>query len=116
VGARVAEDVYRDSSLMSAIGGTAGHIDHGKTSLVKALTVVRVAPDLYFLAEALAGVKSAIRDCLLKQNELTPARFRDLFGTSRKYTIPLLEYLDREGITIRVGDVRRLKGQAVRAP
>ena len=79
-------------------------------------TLVRVAPDLYFLAAALAGVKSAIRDCLLKQNELTPARFRDLFGTSRKYTIPLLEYLDREGITIRVGDVRRLKGEAVREP
>jgi selenocysteine-specific elongation factor len=61
-------------------------------------------------------VKSAIQEYLLKRNELTPAAFRDLLGTSRKYTIPLLEYLDREGITIRVGDVRRLKGQAVRKP
>jgi selenocysteine-specific elongation factor len=74
-------------------------------------TVVRVSRELYFLADAVAGVKSAIHEYLLERNELTPAGFRDLLGTSRKYTIPLLEYLDREGITIRVGDVRRLKGQ-----
>ena len=76
-------------------------------------TLVRVAPDLYFLADAIAGVKSAIHKHLLETNELTPAGFRDLCGTSRKYTIPLLEYLDREGITVRVGDVRRLKGEAI---
>jgi selenocysteine-specific elongation factor len=35
--------------------------------------------------------------------------FRDLIGSSRKYTIPLLEFFDRDGLTIRVGDVRRLK-------
>jgi selenocysteine-specific elongation factor len=79
-------------------------------------TLVRVSPELYFRADAIATVKSAIRECLLKTNELTPAGFRDLLGTSRKYTIPLLEYLDREGITIRVGDVRRLKNQAVKRP
>jgi selenocysteine-specific elongation factor len=72
-------------------------------------TLVRVSPELYFLADAIASVKSTIRECLLETNELTAAGFRNLLGTSRKYTIPLLEYLDREGITIRVGDVRRLK-------
>jgi selenocysteine-specific elongation factor len=76
-------------------------------------TLVRVSPELYFLADAIASVKSAIHECLLTKNELTPAGFRDLLGTSRKYTIPLLEYLDREGITVRIGDVRRLKSQAV---
>jgi len=35
--------------------------------------------------------------------------FRDHFNTTRKYTIPLLEYFDREGVTVRVGDARRLK-------
>jgi selenocysteine-specific elongation factor len=79
-------------------------------------TLVRVSPDLYFLADAITRVKSATRECLLKNNELTPAGFRDLLGTSRKYSIPLLEYLDREGITIRVGDVRRLKSQPANTP
>jgi selenocysteine-specific elongation factor len=34
------------------------------------------------------------------------ARFKEAFGLSRKYAIPLLEYLDREGVTRRVGDER----------
>jgi selenocysteine-specific elongation factor len=72
-------------------------------------TVVRVAPDLYFLRDAVARMMTALRDYLARSNELTPGVFRDLFGTSRKYTIPLLEYLDREGFTVRVGDVRKLK-------
>jgi len=40
---------------------------------------------------------------------MTAAAFRDLIGSSRKYTIPLLEYFDREGLTIRIGDIRKLK-------
>jgi selenocysteine-specific elongation factor len=40
---------------------------------------------------------------------MTAASFRDLIGSSRKYTIPLLEYFDRDGLTIRIGDIRRLK-------
>ena len=40
---------------------------------------------------------------------MTAASFRDLIGSSRKYTIPLLEYFDRDGLTIRIGDIRRLE-------
>jgi selenocysteine-specific elongation factor len=71
--------------------------------------VVRVAPDLYFLGESVDKVKRELRRHLSERSDITPATFRDLFGTTRKYAIPLLEYLDREGITIRVGDIRRLK-------
>jgi selenocysteine-specific elongation factor len=71
-------------------------------------SVVRVGADLYFLTESLDGVKRAIQE-LSEKGDITPAMFRDRLGTSRKYTIPLLEYLDREGVTVRVGDVRRLK-------
>jgi selenocysteine-specific elongation factor len=72
-------------------------------------TIVRVAPDLYFPAASIDRVKADLRQHLSERSEITPATFRDLFGTTRKYAIPLLEYLDREGITIRVGDSRRLK-------
>ena len=40
---------------------------------------------------------------------MTTAQFRDRHKTSRKYAIPLLEYFDRTGVTVRVGEVRRLK-------
>ena len=40
---------------------------------------------------------------------MTAAAFRDRYQTSRKYAIPLLEFFDREGLTVRIGEVRKLK-------
>jgi selenocysteine-specific elongation factor len=40
---------------------------------------------------------------------MTTAEFRDRYRTSRKYAIPLLEFFDRTGLTIRDGEVRRLR-------
>jgi selenocysteine-specific elongation factor len=77
--------------------------------LERAWTVVRVSDDLYFLKDSIDGMIRTLRREVAPGGELTPGMFRDRFNTSRKYTIPLLEYLDREGITARVGDVRRLK-------
>ena len=77
--------------------------------LERARSVVRVSDDLYFLRDSIEGVARTLRDELSESDEITPAMFRDRFETTRKYAIPLLEYLDREGVTIRKGDVRRLK-------
>jgi selenocysteine-specific elongation factor len=71
--------------------------------------IVRIATDMYFLAEAVETVRAAVRRHLTAHGSMTAATFRDLFGTSRKYAIPLLESFDREGLTLRVGDARRLK-------
>jgi selenocysteine-specific elongation factor len=73
--------------------------------------IVRIAADLYFQSEALDQLVLTLRQRLAVNANITPADFRDLFSTSRKYAIPLLEYLDRRGITVRVGDVRRLREQ-----
>jgi selenocysteine-specific elongation factor len=43
------------------------------------------------------------------------AELRDLLGTTRKYAVPIGEYLDRVGLTLRTGDVRRL-GPAAAPP
>ncbi len=74
--------------------------------------VVRVAPDLYYLADSVDNVRGVLYKYLSENGEITAATFRDLLGSSRKYTIALLEYFDREGITLRVGDLRRLKSTA----
>ena len=71
-----------------------------------------MATDLYFLASSVAEVKSVLVRFLADKGDITAASFRDLIGSSRKYTIPLLEYFDREGLTIRIGDARRLKAPA----
>ena len=65
-----------------------------------------VAPDLYVDPVALAGAQARLRSHLAGGKAAGPAELRDVLGISRKYLIPLLEYFDREGITIRKGDLR----------
>jgi selenocysteine-specific elongation factor len=72
-------------------------------------SVVRVTTDMYFLAASIDKLRQTLKSYLSEKGEMTAASFRDLIGSSRKYTIPLLEYFDRDGLTIRVGDIRRLK-------
>jgi selenocysteine-specific elongation factor len=77
--------------------------------LERARSVVRISDDLYLLRESLERVTRTLRDEFPEGAEITPAMFRDRFATTRKYAIPLLEYLDVEGVTVRVGGVRRLR-------
>jgi len=74
--------------------------------------LVRVKEDLIFHNEALVALKTLVVNHLKQNGELTPSQFKELTGVSRKYAIPLLEYLDREKITLRVGDVRVLRETA----
>jgi selenocysteine-specific elongation factor len=71
--------------------------------------IVKVATDLYFLSSCVDKVRNVLSRQLTEKGEISAAAFRDLLGSSRKYTIALLEYFDREGLTLRIGDIRRLK-------
>jgi selenocysteine-specific elongation factor len=57
---------------------------------------------------ALEDAVRRLRTHLDPGQTLTPADFRQLFGITRKYLIPLLEYLDRVGVTVRRGDLREV--------
>ena len=76
------------------------------TLLLRDKVLVKISEDLVFHHDAL----EALRKRMVAQKTITPkidvARFKDLTGISRKYAIPLLEYLDREHVTRRVGDER----------
>jgi selenocysteine-specific elongation factor len=72
-------------------------------------SVVRITSDMYFLAGSIDQLRITLKKYLTEKGEMTAAAFRDLIGSSRKYTIPLLEHFDREGLTIRIGDIRKLK-------
>ena len=64
---------------------------------------------MYFLASSIEQLRAILKKHLTEKGEMSAATFRDLINSSRKYTIPLLEYFDRDGLTIRIGDIRRLK-------
>jgi selenocysteine-specific elongation factor len=94
------------------LGAERGKIAEVVRVMEREKSLVRVATDLYFLADCVDNVKAVLYKYLSENGEITAATFRDLLGSSRKYTIALLEYFDREGITVRVGDARRLKSPA----
>jgi selenocysteine-specific elongation factor len=70
--------------------------------------IVRVSEDLLFTADAYAHMVDQITRHLRQHGKITVAEVRDLFGTSRRYVLGLLEHLDRERITRRIGDERVL--------
>jgi len=77
--------------------------------LVADRTLVRVKESLFFHALALRSVQDQVVGLLREKKEIAPADFKDLFGISRKYAIPLMEYLDAQRVTVRVGERRVLR-------
>ncbi len=74
-------------------------------------SLVRVHGDLFFHNEPIAGLIAKLRE-FAGEHQADPsidvATFKELAGVSRKYAIPLLEFLDRERITRRAGDRRQI--------
>ncbi len=75
--------------------------------LLREKTLIKITADLVFHQSAVARLRELIANYKkTKGPQLPIAAFKDLTGVSRKYAIPLLEYLDRERVTRRVGDER----------
>lgn len=62
-----------------------------------------------FLPEIYKQMIDGTVEFLGSEKKITLAQFRDMFKTSRKYALAFLEYLDKEGITVRKDDFRILK-------
>jgi selenocysteine-specific elongation factor len=70
--------------------------------------LVRVGSAIY-RGSQIAQIKARVEAYLQDRDGMTAAEFRDLLGTSRKYAVPLLEWLDARGVTVRSGDLRSLR-------
>jgi selenocysteine-specific elongation factor len=112
---RSLEDVFRNAGLAppdaAAAAASAGIPPAVADRVVKLLLrekkLVKV-DTLLFHAAALDTLKSDVRALRTSggQARVDVTAFKDRYGISRKYAIPLLEYLDRERVTKRVGDAR----------
>jgi selenocysteine-specific elongation factor len=78
-------------------------------ALVDMGTLIAVSDEVVFRKTEYDRMIAEIRGLLQKQGEITAAQVRDYFNTSRRYVLALLEHLDAIGITVRDGDVRKLK-------
>jgi selenocysteine-specific elongation factor len=88
----------------------------GRKRLLELLTVLeaegrvaRIAPDLFYARHVAEEGKRLVADHCRRHGEITAATFRDLIGASRKFAIAFLDWCDRTGVTVRVGDLRKLR-------
>lgn len=77
-------------------------------TLVARGALVKVADDLY-RGSQIAQIRARVEEFLQRNERMTASQFRDLLGTSRKHAVPLLEWLDAHGVTLRSGDYRTLR-------
>jgi len=68
--------------------------------------LIKVKQDMYFTSEAVEKGKRILEDYFTREKELSLAAARDVFNSSRKFILPLVEYYDRVRFTRRVGDMR----------
>src|SRR6266853_1715111 len=76
------------------------------TLLLRDKSLIKISDELVFHQGALMDLRQKIAALKASTPKIDVARFKDMTGVSRKYAIPLLEYLDRERVTRRVGDER----------
>jgi selenocysteine-specific elongation factor len=74
--------------------------------LVKERVLNKISNELIFHHSALDHLRKLLAERKLQNNRLTVPEFKELTGVSRKYAIPLLEFLDRERVTRRLGNER----------
>jgi selenocysteine-specific elongation factor len=106
------EGLFRDAGLAvppvnDVLKGSGIDANRARTllqTLLRQKTLVRVSADLIFHSEAIGALKSALAE--RKGQKFGVGEFKEWTGVSRKYAIPLLEYLDRERVTRREGDQR----------
>jgi selenocysteine-specific elongation factor len=78
------------------------------TLLLRDRVLLKVSDELVFHRNALEQLRRQLAAHKIKSASIDVAAFKELTGVSRKYAIPLLEYLDRERVTRRVGDSREI--------
>lgn len=78
-------------------------------ALVELGQVKQLSADVVFRSEDYEEIIEKVRAFITENGQMTVADARDLFGTSRKYMLALLEHLDAIGVTMREGDFRKLR-------
>ena len=97
-------DVLVTEVKRSKIPGLSQSMD----TLVATGALVKVHTDVY-RGTQIAEIRGRLEATLRRDRQITMAGFRDIVGTSRKYAVPLLEWFDATGVTLRSGDIRVLR-------
>jgi len=77
--------------------------------LVKEGRLVKVKEDLFFDIDAVTRLKHRLVEFLTIHGQISTPQFKEMTAASRKYVIPLIEFFDAQNVTIRIGDIRKLR-------
>ncbi|MDR3567880.1 MAG: selenocysteine-specific translation elongation factor [Syntrophobacteraceae bacterium] len=111
------EKAFRDAGLQppffrdveSSLPGTPKQRQEVLQWLITKGVLVKTKEEIYFHASAMAKLQERLVAWLKEHGEITTPQFKEMTGASRKYTIPLIEYFDGQKVTIRIGDIRKLR-------
>ncbi len=87
------------------------HLQQALLFLVEQGELIEVNSDIVLLRDAAEQMRGAVAQFLSEHGSATASQLRQAIGTSRRVIIPFLEYLDRVGVTQRIGDSRQLREQ-----
>jgi selenocysteine-specific elongation factor len=119
--ARQIEKIYRErscqppswSELLKQVGIDENQAQELREFLFRQGTLIKITDEFYLHTVVFNQVKKLIKNHLQEKKEISIGEARDLLNASRKYVLPLFEYLDREHLTLRVGD-KRVAGRLFR--
>ena len=115
---RELERWYKEKGLSTpTLKETMDRFSDYPTSLVKDVIgllqregqLVKVSETLYYAQEIIAPLIASVKRTIEEEGEIDAPRFKALTGLTRKFSIPILEYLDRIKVTMRIGDKRVLR-------
>ena len=104
--AEFSQDPYKPPTVEECVDEVGEEVYQALISLGR---LKQVSEDVVFTADTYRSMVAEIRSWLEEKGTLTVAEARDHFDSSRRYILALLEHLDTRGITVREGDVRRLR-------
>jgi selenocysteine-specific elongation factor len=97
---------YTTPSVTECVSKLGGELFN---ALIEEGALIRLSEDVVYLGETVAEMRERVAGHIRHEGSITVAQVRDLFGASRKYALALMEYLDEQRVTRRVGDARVLR-------
>ena len=106
-----AHGAFSPPDANGALAACAGDVEGGEIlrHLQEKGEIVDIGGGLLFHGDTLQRAEELIRERIASSGELVSSDFRDLTGTTRKFAIPLLEYFDTVGLTVRLDNKRVLR-------
>lgn len=101
----------RTDELPALVGVPDGLIKPVLERMVQTGTIILTEEKIAFHRDHIASAMDQLVEYITEHGSIESGVFRDMLGTTRKYSIPLLEYFDRTGLTVRKDNIRVLRSK-----